>query len=102
MSTCAAIGLDCSKTCCLETKCAKKKTDKDCLDYNARPFLELYIGLGTILAIFIGIPIILKIVNCLIFFKFCQRFDEMSQTHWGGYSICDCLSFFCACFCYKR
>jgi hypothetical protein len=24
------------------------------------------------------------------------------QTHWGGYSVCDCLSMICPCLCYKR
>jgi hypothetical protein len=101
MSTCSALGIDCSKTCCLETKCAKKLNDEDCLGYETRSYVELYIGFGTIIGLFVGIPWIIKIINCLMLHKFCMRFDEMSQVYWGGYSVCDCFSKLCFCCCYK-
>jgi hypothetical protein len=50
----------------------------------------------------VGLPLIVKIINCLMLRKFCQRFDEMSQVHWGGYSVCDCFSMLCFCCCYKK
>lgn len=94
--------MDCSKTCCLGDKCAKKITEAECAGYDTRPFYELYIGFGALLALAVGIPLVIKVVNCLMLHKFCPRFDEMSQTYWGGYSFCDCLTLICPCFCYKR
>lgn len=102
LESCTAKGLDCSKTCCVDGACAKKATDDECTGYNTRPFLELYIGLGSLLALAIGVPLIIKIMNCVLLHKFFPRFDEMSQTHWGGYSLCDCLTMLCPCFCFKR
>jgi len=99
---CSDLGLDCSKTCCNGTGCAAKINDNDCTSYETRDYIELYVGFGTILALFTMIPLCIKIVNCLMLYKFCKRFDEMSQVYWGGYSICDCCSMLCFCCCYKR
>ena len=44
----------------------------------------------------------IRIVNFLFLYKFCEKYDEMSETYWGGYSVCDCFSMLCPCWCYKR
>ena len=100
--TCLDLGLDCSETCCLGDECAEEITDDECTGYDTRPFYELYIGFGSLIALAVGVPLIIKVMNFLMLHKFCPRFDEMSQTHWGGYSICDCLTLLCPCFCFKR
>ena len=71
LKTCADIGLDCSKTCCLVDRCAPTYTDELCSGYNTRPFIELYVGLGILIGLVFGIPIIVKVVNFLVLYKFC-------------------------------
>lgn len=50
----------------------------------------------------VAIPFFIKLMNCLVLFKFCKSYDEMSETYFGGYSICDCFATCCFCWCYKR
>ena len=92
--------LDCSDTCCKVDRCADGIDE--CQAYYKRPFLELYVGFGILIGTMIAIPFFIKIMNCLVLFKFCQTYDEMSETHFGGYSICDCFAVCCFCCCYKR
>lgn len=64
--------------------------------------MELYVGFGILVGMMIAIPFIIKLMNCLVLFKFCQKYDDMSETHFGGYSICDCFAALCFCWCYKH
>jgi hypothetical protein len=96
------MGLDCSATCCVTDRCAPSLSDDVCSTHFSRPYLELYVGLGCIFGLIIGIPMFVKLMNCLVLHKFCMTFDEMSETYWGGYSICDCFSLLCPCFCFRR
>ena len=57
--TCQSLGLDCSATCCQGSECAEMKLD--CAIAFQRPFMELYIGFGTI----IGITVMLSIIVCV-------------------------------------
>lgn len=50
----------------------------------------------------IAIPLFIKLMNCLVLFKFCQKYDDMSESYFGGYSVCDCFAACCFCWCYKR
>ncbi len=54
------------------------------------------------LGLLIGIPLFIKIMNCVVLFKFCETYDDMSETYYGGYSLCDCFSYICFCCCFKR
>lgn len=98
---CQARGLDCSSTCCQVNVCAPVLNEDNCAGYIKRPYVELYIGFGAVFALIIGTPIIVSIINCLVLTKFCKKYDELSDTYWGGYSVTDCLSKLCPCFCYR-
>lgn len=64
--------------------------------------MELYVGIGILIGIMIGIPLFVKVMNCLMLVKFCETYDDMTETHFGGYSICDCFSVCCFCWCYRK
>ena len=93
--TCASLGLDCSDTCCTGSECAETKLD--CATSYKRPFIELYIGFGTIAGITIGVSLITGLVNFCLMYKFCQHYDENLDTYVGGFSICDALSCLLTC-----
>ena len=93
--TCASLGLDCSETCCAGSECAESKLD--CATPFQRPFIELYIGFGTILGITICVSTIICVGNFCLQFKFCQHYDEGSDMYIGGCSICDMLSCLLSC-----
>lgn len=67
--TCESLGLDCSATCCIDIVCADFKSE--CAGYINRDYDEIYIGFGSIIAIVIGIPLSLKLVNFCLTYKFC-------------------------------
>lgn len=71
LKTCADVGLDCHKTCCLGDRCGVSLNDIECTDHVTRPFLELYVGLGILIVLLIGIPFVVKCMNCLLLAKFC-------------------------------
>jgi hypothetical protein len=60
------------------------------------------VGFGILIGTMIAIPFFIKLMNCLVLFKFCQKYDDMSETYFGGYSICDFFAVLCFCWCYKR
>ena len=93
--TCESLGLDCSETCCSGSECAESKLD--CAAEFKRPFLELYIGFGTVFGITMGVSIIIGVINFCLMFKFCQHYDENLDTYVGGFSICDALSCLLTC-----
>ena len=95
--TCASLGLDCSETCCAQSgsECAELKLD--CAVPFKRPFTELYIGFGTLIAIAMGVSLIISFVNFCLMFKFCQHYDENLDTYVGGCSICDFISCLLTC-----
>jgi hypothetical protein len=84
------------------TACAPKFTEEFCSTRFRRPFIELYIGLGIVIGLIFAIPCCVRIVNCIVLLKFCETYDEASETYWGGYSVCDMFSLFCPCWCYKK
>lgn len=68
-ASCSSKGLDCSATCCLDSACA---TDlADCAGYINREFQEIYIGVGTLICLVIGIPGIIAVLNFCLMYKFC-------------------------------
>ena len=76
-----AAGLDCSQTCCLvgvnadptqPPQCAEQVTDNDCSIFYTRDVNEFYNGLLTLIGFLILIPVMIRVVNCLMLVKFCQ------------------------------
>lgn len=93
--TCASLGLDCSDTCCTGEECADTKLD--CAQIFKRPFIELYIGFGTIIGIIIIVSLSVCIGNFCLVHKFCQHYDEGSDCYIGGFSLCDALACLLTC-----
>lgn len=83
-ASCSKLGLDCSATCCIDTTCAVDMAD--CAGYTNRKFSELYSGVLIIIALLIGIPAIIGIVNFCIMHRFCKQVDEEDGTEYGGYT----------------
>jgi len=54
-----------------------------------RPFSDLYLGLGSVFAIIVGVSVVICIINFCVGYKFCQTFDENTESWVGGFSICD-------------
>jgi len=106
-----AAGLDCSQTCCLvginadptqPPQCAEQVTDNDCSIFYTRDVNEFYNGMLSLIGFLVLIPVMIRVVNCMMLVKFCQTFDEMSETWIGGYSVIDCLALPCSRWCYKK
>ena len=93
--TCESLGLDCSETCCTGAECAETKLD--CAIVYQRPFIELYIGFGVIIGISLSLSIAVCVGNFCLQFKFCQSYDEGSDSYIGGFSVCDALSCLLTC-----
>lgn len=87
--TCETLGLDCSATCCLDIECALDLTE--CAGYITRAYSEVYIGFGALIALVVGIPLSIKVINFCLTYKFCQKFDEQANSNIGGASICEGL-----------
>eukprot|EP00347_Sterkiella_histriomuscorum_P014766 403359612 len=99
VASCSQRGLDCSATCCLDIVCA---TDLgDCAGYVNREIQEIYWGFGTIIALMIGLPIIIKILNFCLLYKFCQQTDELTGSKSGGQSMCQTIIQMPTSFCIK-
>ena len=92
---CQQMGLDCSSSCCLYNYCAETKLD--CVTYWYRPFTDLYVGLGSVFAIIIGVSVVICIINFCVVYKFCQTFDENTESWVGGFSICDMFTCLLTC-----
>ena len=93
--TCASLGLDCSDTCCTGAECAETKLD--CAKSYKRPFIELYIGFGTIVGIIVFTSLVVSVGNFCLNHKFFQSYDEASDSYIGGCSLCDAISCLVTC-----
>ena len=93
--TCNSLGLDCTETCCTGEECAETKLD--CAKVFKRPFIELYIGFGIIIGITMAASLYVCIGSFCLVHKFCQQYDESSDSYIGGFSICDALSCLLSC-----
>ena len=62
-----------------------------------RPFSDLYVGLGSVFAIIIGVSIVIASINFCVIYKFCQTFDEDTESWVGGFSICDMFTCLLTC-----
>ena len=83
-------------------ECADSVSDDNCSIFATRDVNEFYNGLLTLIGFLVIIPVMIKVMNCLMLVKFCQTFDEMSETWIGGYSVIDCLALPCNRCCYKK
>lgn len=59
------------------------------MTFYYRPFSDLYLGLGSVFAILVGVSVVICIINFCVVYKFCQTFDENTESWVGGFSICD-------------
>ena len=67
--TCETLGNDCSATCCIDIVCAEDITE--CAGYVNRAYREVYIGFGSLIALVIGIPLSIRLINFCLTYKFC-------------------------------
>ena len=94
-SICTAKSLDCSKTCCLQSYCAPKKSM--CLHFIRMPYSEVYIGIFVVTMIVGGIPTCILTVEFALNFKFCSKYDEEADAMLGGMTICEGFTYLVTC-----
>lgn len=93
--TCEAKLLDCHMTCCMQSYCAPQKGL--CLNYIRRPYYEIYIGIGLVTMIVVGIPTCILTLEFCLNFKFCQTIDEEHDCKKGGMTICEAITYALTC-----
>ena len=91
---CIDLGLDCSDTCCLEGKCAD--AEDECSTLNERNFIELYIGIGLLIGLMIGVPTLIYVTNFCFMYKFCKRKDAEGEVIEEGFTICEMFANCCS------
>jgi hypothetical protein len=93
--TCIAKKLDCSETCCMQRYCAPHMGL--CLNYRRHPYSEIYIGFLVVMMIMLGVPTCIGIIEFVLNFKFCRRYDEEVDAMLGGMTICECFTYIFTC-----
>jgi len=71
LSVCFNKGLDCSQTCCLSIKCADELSE--CEDFSSRAFVELYIGIISLIVLIFVVPFCIRASHCCLSYRCCQR-----------------------------
>mmetsp|Transcript_2214 Transcript_2214/g.3835 ORF Transcript_2214/g.3835 Transcript_2214/m.3835 type:complete len:253 (+) Transcript_2214:561-1319(+) len=68
-----------------------------CLNYKRHPYSEIYLGVMVVMMIVLGIPTCIGIIEFILNFKFCQRYDEEKDAMLGGMTICECFTYMLTC-----
>ena len=88
LELCYERGMNCSETCCKQTYCAPEIGD--CVYYRRKDFSELYVCIGLMMLIIVGIPTCIKTMELIIMFRCCKEFDEDENAFIGGTTMCEC------------
>ena len=81
-------------TCCMQSYCAPHKGL--CVNYIRRPYYEIYIGIGLVIMIVVGIPTCILTLEFCLNYKFCQYADDEENIIGGG-TMCEALTYVATC-----
>ena len=90
LTLCYERGMNCSETCCKQTYCAPEIGD--CIYYLRKDFNELYVCIGLMMLIVVGIPTCIKTMEVIIMFRCCMQLDEDENAFTGGITMCECCT----------